>query len=116
MTEVGLLGDTDTVGSPPNFKDTDIGLPTALWFLHWHLQGGLDLNGCSCGFDGGGDTRVSRKWAEYEYEITKCEYDESTFRGSSVAENLQTHFTLSLTSLHPFFNITSPLLQPLLFT
>jgi hypothetical protein len=53
MTEVGLLGDTDTAGSPPNSKDTDIGLPTALWFLHWHLQSGLVLNGHSCGFDSG---------------------------------------------------------------
>jgi hypothetical protein len=105
------VGDTDTVGSSPNSKDTDIGIPTALWFLHWHLQGGLDLNGCSCGFDSEGDTRVRRRWAEYEYETPKYEYDESRFRGSSVAENLQPHFTLSLTSLHPFFNITSHLLQ-----
>jgi hypothetical protein len=49
------------------------------------------------------------KGAEYEYEITKYEYDKSRFRGSSVAENLQTHFTLSLTSLHPFFNLFSSL-------
>jgi hypothetical protein len=104
MTEVGLLGDTDTVGSPPNFKDTDIGLPTALWFLHWHLQGGLDLNGCSCGFDSEGDTRVSRRWAEYEYEMPKYEYDESRFRG----------YSLSTVKLHyPFSHLHTSLAAPL---
>jgi hypothetical protein len=96
----GIVGRYRYGRSSPNSKDTDIGLPTALWFLHWYLQRGLELNGCSCGFDSGGDTRVSWRWAEYEYETPRYEYDESGFRGFCYCRN-------SLTSLHPFFNAIS---------